>query len=374
MLDVSLSVSDFVALLNQTLEFAYPSVRIVGELANFRISKNKWLYFDLKDELANVKFFGTVFQLPGPLEDGLMLEVCGQPRLHPQYGFSLRVQSIKPVGEGSLKRAASLLETKLRAEGLFDESHKRSMPYPPTRIGLITSAEAAAYGDFMKILQQRWGGLEIDFIDTQVQGEPAVDQIIGAISHFNVAAHLPEVLVITRGGGSAEDLQVFNNEAVIRAIATSRVPTLLAIGHERDVSLAEQVADCRASTPSNAAELLVPDRQHQLQTLRGIKSQLSSQLGQRVVEAIKSLQDYRENFSNSLDSVIHQSRQQLNARAQLLAALAPQTILARGYAIVRKSGKAVTSGHQLKASDTIDVYLADAALGAVVKTVILQKG
>src|SRR5690606_31853852 len=123
-------------------------VTVVGELASFRVSKNRWVYFDLKDENASVKFFGTVYQLPGPLEDGLMVQVTGTPRLHPLYGFSITAQSLQPVGEGSLRRAAALLEAKLRSEGLFDDSRKRSLPYPPSRIGLITSGESAAYHDF----------------------------------------------------------------------------------------------------------------------------------------------------------------------------------------------------------------------------------
>src|SRR4051812_26943568 len=123
--DISFSVSDFVAVFNQTVEYAYPSVTIVGELANFRISKNRWVYFDLKDAYASVRFFGTVFQLPGPLEDGMLLQVRGVPRLHQLYGFSITVHFIQPSGEGAIKKAADLLQTKLAAEGLFDADRKR---------------------------------------------------------------------------------------------------------------------------------------------------------------------------------------------------------------------------------------------------------
>src|SRR2546430_7700305 len=117
--DLVFSVGEFVALLNQTLEYAYPNVTITGELANFKVSKNRWVYFDLKDEEATVRFFGTVYQLPGPLEDGMLLAVNGTPRLHPQYGFSVNVVNMRPMGEGSIKKAAALLEAKLAAEGLF---------------------------------------------------------------------------------------------------------------------------------------------------------------------------------------------------------------------------------------------------------------
>ena len=142
-----LPVSDFVAIVNQTLEMAIGSVAVVGELANFRVSKNRWVYFDLKDERSSIRCFGTVYMLPGPLEDGMMLEVRGTPRLHDQFGFSFNVQSIRPVGEGSLRKAAELLMAKLQEEGLFSDERKRSLPYPPQRIGLVTSAESAAYAD-----------------------------------------------------------------------------------------------------------------------------------------------------------------------------------------------------------------------------------
>src|SRR4051812_49173825 len=167
--DIAFSVSEFVAILNQTLEFAYPGVTVTGEIANFRVSKNRWVYFDLKDDNATVKFFGTVYQLPGPLEDGMMLAVRGTPKLHNLYGFSVNIMSMRPVGQGSIKKAAALLQAKLQAEGLFDPLRKRALPYPPTKVGLITSGESAAYRDFVKVLAARWGGIEITLIDVQVQ-------------------------------------------------------------------------------------------------------------------------------------------------------------------------------------------------------------
>jgi len=156
--NVVLGVSDFVALVNQTFEYAFSGVVIRGELANFRVSKNKWVYFDLKDDMATVRFFGTVYQLSGPLEDGMVLRVRGMPKLHPQYGFSITVQNISLEGEGTIKRAAELLQAKLTAEGLFAPERKRPLPYPPAKIGLVTSTESAAYADFIKILNARWCG------------------------------------------------------------------------------------------------------------------------------------------------------------------------------------------------------------------------
>jgi exodeoxyribonuclease VII large subunit len=279
---LTVSVSEFVDLVNQAYDIAFPSITIEGELANFRVSKNKWVYFDLKDEQASVKFFGTIYMLPGPLEDGMVLQVRGTPRMHPLYGFSVTAQAIRPVGEGAIKRASELLQAKLTAEGLFDLGRKRALPVIPERIGLIASRESAAYIDFMKIMNARWGGVEIQFIDVQVQGEVAPMQVVSALQQFNQLQSPPEVIVITRGGGSAEDLQAFSTEQVTRAVALSRIPTLVAIGHERDISLAELAADLRASTPSNAAELLVPDRQELLARLAELSRSMNIEIDNRL--------------------------------------------------------------------------------------------
>ena len=363
---VELGVSQFIALLNQTLEFAYPSVIITGELANLRISRNRWVYFDLKDDQASVKFFGTVYQLPGPLEDGLLLKVRGQPRLHNLYGFSVNVMTIQPAGEGSIRRAADLLRSKLAAEGLFDVARKRPLPYPPTRIGLIASRQSAAYADFIKVLDTRWRGVTIELIDVQVQGEVAPAQISVALEQFNALAQPPEVLVVIRGGGSAEDLAAFSSEPVTRAVAASRVPTLVAIGHEVDLSLAELAADRRASTPSNAAELLVPDRRQVLDGLQVTVSQME-QAGRRQVRAARlSLEQQAGQLEQVLEQVINQAKTGVANQSRLLAAFNPEAILRRGYAIVRYQGRAVRTARALSAGGIVEVQLADGAFQATV--------
>lgn len=371
--DITFSVSEFVAVLNQTLEYAYPSVVVTGELANFRVSKNRWVYFDLKDEGATVRFFGTVYMLPGPLEDGMMVAVRGAPRLHPQYGFSVTAQTIQPVGEGSIKKAAKLLEAKLAAEGLFDPERKRPLPYPPAHIGLITSGESAAYRDFIKIINARWGGLQITLIDVQVQGEASPLQVVRAIEQFNSLAVPPEVLVITRGGGSAEDLQAFSTEQVTRAVAASRIPTLVAIGHEVDISLAELAADQRASTPSNAAELLVPDRKALLAHLRTHKERLAHFAERAVHDAHQALRLERENLRGSVEQLVGQVRQQLSLRHQLLTAYDPQAALTRGYALVRKGRQYIRSGHDVAENDELQIRLSDAELTTLVKHITMKE-
>lgn len=362
--DIELSVSEFVAVLNQTLDFAYPDVVIVGELANLRVSKNRWVYFDLKDEFSSVKFFGTVTQLPGPLEAGMMLKVRGQPRLHNLYGFSVTVRTIQPVGEGSIRKAAELLKAKLTAEGLFDPARKRALPYPPQRIGLITSAESAAYADFMKIMNARWQGVEITVCDVQVQGDPAPGQIVAAIEQCNALPQPPEVLVLIRGGGSAEDLAAFSTELVTRAVAVSRIPTLVAIGHEIDVSLAELAADRHASTPSNAAELLVPDRQQALHTLAQARDQLSKYGARHIKIAQTRVLENTATLHQSIHEQLGKAEQRRRAQAQLLEAYNPQAILRRGYALVRQNGNVLRSTKQVERGAIVNIQLADGTFAA----------
>lgn len=370
--DITFTVSEFVAVLNQTLEYAYPNVTVTGELANFRVSKNRWVYFDLKDDQATVRFFGTVYQLPGPLEDGMLLAVSGMPRLHPLYGFSVNVTSMRPTGEGSIKKAAQLLEAKLRAEGLFDLDRKRPLPYPPAHIGLVTSAESAAYRDFVKVLGARWGGLKITLADVQVQGEASPAQIVAAIEQLNALGEPPDVLVVTRGGGSAEDLQAFSTEQVTRAVAASRIPTVVAIGHEVDISLAELAADQRASTPSNAAELLVPDRRAVLAGLEQARKQLARE-AQSAVDTVKAgLVLAANSLHERAASAALTARQQLQQKARLLAAYDPSAALQRGYALVRLDGALVHSGKQLKAGDDLRISLSDASVTASVKQVTME--
>lgn len=364
--DLILSVSDFVGVFNQTIEYAYPNVVIQGELANFRVSKNKWVYFDLKDEYSSVKFFGTIYQLPGPLEDGMMIQVRGNPRLHNLYGFSITVQTMQPVGEGSIKNAAALLEAKLAAEGLFDVERKRALPYPPKKIGLVASSESAAYHDFIKILNERWGGVEILLADVQVQGDAAVGQIVRALDYLNTHEEV-EVIVITRGGGSAEDLGAFSTEQVTRAVAGSRTPTIVAIGHEIDVSLAELAADQRASTPSNAAQLLVPDKRHVLEQLDSIQKSLGQLLSQNVTDARAVIELSSERLHNFVSRFMDQARQTLVLRHQVLLAFDPAAALKRGYAIIRNNEKIVRSTKDVNSGDTLFIEVSDGTIKAVME-------
>src|SRR5690606_27466470 len=262
------SVSDFVAITNQVLERAYPSVEIEGEVAEFKVNQNKYIFFNLKDEASSVGCFMMLWQLRLPIEDGMRVVVTASPKLTAWGKFSLTVKSIRPVGEGSLKKSFELLKAKLEKEGLFAVERKRPIPEMPDKVGVISSVQAAGCADFMKIADDRWGGVKFEVAQVQVQGSEAPDQMIRALKYFNEQAELPDVIVIIRGGGSADDLAAFNDELLVREVAGSRVPVLAGIGHEIDESLVDLAADLRAATPSNAAQLLLPDKAEIRRTVR----------------------------------------------------------------------------------------------------------
>lgn len=363
------SPSDFVGVLNQTLEYAYPLVTIEGELANVRVSRGKWVYFDIKDDHASVKCFGTVYMLPGPIEEGMLVRIVANPRLHALYNFSLNLQSITPVGEGSLKRAADLLFEKLSKEGLFEPTRKRPVPFAPASIGLITSRESAAYADFHKILNERWAGVRVYHQDVQVQGEQAIQDIVQAIDNMNQLPEPPEVLVITRGGGSADDLGAFGTEQVVRAVATSRIPTIVAIGHEVDTSLAELAADLRASTPSNAAQLLTPDKREVLASLREQRRGLGDALSARLQDSLQYVKDSRKDLLHLLEQAYSLAEQTLARQADLLDALNPEAALKRGYAVLRSKGTVIKSLKGLRVGEQLHITMQDGTAQATVDEV-----
>lgn len=329
------SVSDFLASVNQTLEFAYPAIEIEGEVASFKVNQNKYVFFDLKDTSSTVGCFMTVWQLRVPVEDGMKVIVRAVPKLTPWGKFSLTVQSIRPSGEGSLKKSFELLLQKLDKEGLFADDRKRSLPRIPRHIGVISSTGAAGYQDFITILNNRWGGMRVEVAHVQVQGDVAPDQMIRALKYFNTQETPPEVIVIIRGGGSADDLSAFNDELLVREIAASRVPTLVGVGHEVDVSLADMVADVRAATPSNAAQIIVPDKSEMMNVVKNARQRMIRYMEQAILAIEAQLGSQLEQILRNIDGTIADLEQRVSSTTQMLGAYHPYNILARGYAIVR---------------------------------------
>lgn len=389
------SVSDFIAHINDVLARAWESEELCveGEVSGFRISQGQWVNFDLKDEQGLVNIFMTVWQLRVPVEDGMKVRVYGSPRIYPKFGkFSLTASKVELVGEGALKKALAALKARLEAEGLFDASRKRTLPVFPNRIALIASRESAAYGDFIRVLKERWSGLEIDLYHVKVQGLGAPEDLIKAINLANKFSDKYDVLVMTRGGGSLEELMSFNDEYVVRAVHASKIPTLIGIGHERDLSLVELAADVRASTPTDCARRVVPDKNDILRELayrtEDVEKKIQNIITSRQELLSRSLKSPAIWLANQkqllsqlsslcgssvrqwLDSV--QDRLQTNVR--LLRSLDPKSVLVRGYAILTDGqGRAVTSLKALSKGDMIGFTLQDGAGTAQIKDLELHK-
>lgn len=325
--------SELIAVVNQTLEYAYDDVLLVGEVASFKVNQGKWVFFDLKDEESSVPCFMSLFQLRVPLEDGMKIVVRGVPKITKWGKFSFTVNAIQPVGEGSLKKAYELLKKKLSDEGLFAPEKKRKIPEDLTRLGVISSTQAAGYADFIKIINERWGGIKVQVAHTQVQGMDAPDQIIKALNYFNERGEV-QMIAILRGGGSADDLSCFNDEALVRAVAASKIPVICGIGHEVDESLCDLACDVRASTPSNAAEMLTPDRENMGYAVDMAVSRFGMIVINKIAEVQKSLGEKLEQMSSMIKLKIVEDRRILSQRIKMLQAMNPEKVLRQGYAIL----------------------------------------
>jgi len=300
-----LTVSELTRHIRSNLEQQFPSVWVEGEISNLRCPSSGHQYFTLKDKASQIRavlFRSQSERLKFGLQDGLEVLVFGRLTVYePRGDYQLLLEAVEPKGIGALQLAFRQLKSKLEAEGIFQDSRKRTLPAFPERIGVVTSPVGAALHDLLTIMHRRWPLAHVLIAPVSVQGGVAAGQVAAAIQMFN---HLSpqfgkvEVLIVGRGGGSIEDLWAFNEEQVVRAIADSRIPIVSAVGHETDVTLADLAADFRAPTPSAAAELVVPDcmlvkaqvRQHRIRLERAFKSLVSAltvriqQMSQRLPE------------------------------------------------------------------------------------------
>jgi exodeoxyribonuclease VII large subunit len=260
----AMTVSEVIAQINGFLREGLSNVWVRGEVSGFRgPAASGHCFFSLKDESGGatlrVKVFASDFRrIPFTLEDGLLVLARGTPDVYPDRGeLSLRIVEIQPSGVGALQLAFEQLKARLQAEGLFDVAKKRPLPLLPRRIGVVTSRHGAAFRDILKVLGTRFPNAHVTLYPCSVQGAEAPGQIVRAIRAFSRFPGSADVLIVARGGGSKEDLAAFNDEAVVRAVAASRVPVVSAVGHEVDVMLTDLAADVRAATPSQAAEIVV---------------------------------------------------------------------------------------------------------------------
>ena len=329
----AMTPTEFIAVTNQTLEYAYSSITLTGEVASFKVNQGKWVFFDIKDEQSSVACFMALWDLRMPIEDGMKVIVRGTPKVTKWGKFSFTVSKIQPVGEGSLKRSFELLKKKLTEEGLFNPEKKREIPKGLSKIGVISSTQAAGYADFIKILNARWGGMKVTVAHTQVQGMDAPEQIVRALKHFNERSEV-EAIVIIRGGGSADDLSCFNDENLVREIAASKIPVMTGIGHEVDESLADLAADVRASTPSNAAELLTYDREAMRARIKTDIDRVGNNLGYRINKMKDEQKEKVLQAMNVVSMRISNFKKELTNKIGVLNELNPEKVLKRGYAIL----------------------------------------
>lgn len=390
-----LSVSQITAQLKGLVEQEFGSVWVSGEISNFSRPQSGHCYLTLKDEAAQLRavvWRGTASRLKFDLHDGLEVVCRGRLDVYPPRGsYQLVIEKIEPLGVGALELALQKLRERLEKEGLFLADRKKPLPRFPRRIGVVTSPTGAAIRDFLEVLRRRWRGVEVLIFPTRVQGETAAEEIAAAINEANRLARPVDVLVVGRGGGSMEDLWCFNEEPVIRALAASRVPTISAVGHEIDVTLADLAADVRALTPSEAAELAVPSSEDFLggvraleQRMHGLAERMIQQLRDRVdwlasrpvferpEEAVRNLSRQIDDMDKRLHVSLKQNMQNQQSKlaglAGKLEVLSPLGVLSRGYSLTQtvKNEKVLTDSNDVRVGEELLTRL---AIGSVVSRV-----
>jgi len=377
-----LTVSRLLALLKETVEDNFVQVAVEGEISNLAQPSSGHLYFTLKDDKSQIRavMFRHVSRLlKFEIENGLQAVCRGHVSIYPQRGeLQLVVDALEPVGAGSLQLAFEQLKARLSAEGLFDESRKRALPAFPKRIGIVTSATGAAIHDMLRVFQKQDVGLDVEIWPVRVQGDGSAVEIADAISGFNERGNV-DVLIVGRGGGSLEDLWAFNEEVVARAIATSEIPVVSAVGHEVDFTIADFVSDVRAATPTAAAEQVIKGRLDLETHIDQLKLRLATQLRTRLellTERVFGLQRrlvspaqqlklwhhrYHEltgRLARSTEYFLEQKRSDVSDLAARLDILSPLKTLDRGYSIALKSdGSVIRQSDQVVTGDELQLKL-----------------
>ncbi len=377
---------------------------IRGELSNYKKYPSGHHYFTLKDgqsQLKCVMFRSSAMRLRFRPENGMMVQAAGRITVYPRDGvYQLYCVAMTPEGAGDLAVAFEQLKKKLAAEGLFDPAHKKPIPAYPHRIAIITSAAGAAVHDMLRIIRHRYPLAEVKLLPVRVQGEEAAGEIAAALDYAN-RYQLADLIITGRGGGSMEDLWAFNEEVVARAIYRSKIPVISAVGHEPDVTIADYVADLRAATPSNAAELCTPDQQDLRQKIAAAQTRMASLLSRQLkncrtqlelrknARVLQSPENYladrrqtldvlteklvrtmanrltkeagqlalfRQRLSTAENAVLAGERKRLETSAARLDAMSPLKVLSRGYSITENNrGAAIVSASSLHPGDHITI-------------------
>lgn len=368
------------------------NVSVEGELSNYKMYASGHCYFTLKDETASLK--GVMFKSRARLlrfqpENGMKVVATGEVSVYERDGaYQLYVERLLPVGAGELSVAFEQLKARLAAEGLFNEEHKKPLPPFPRTIGIVTSLSGAVLRDIYRVSKRRDANVRLVLYPTLVQGEGAAAEIAAAIRFFN-EKYPVDLLIVSRGGGSAEDLWAFNEEPVVRAIYDSVIPVISAVGHETDTTLSDYASDVRAATPSQAAELAVPETAALIRRIGECEMRLQKAVKSRLyyererVERLGGfflkrppqvlLAERRQRLDMAAEALDHGMRRALlekqhafQVAAEKLEMLNPLHVIRRGYSVVEKDGAAVRSVKELAAGDGILVRLADGSFDAVV--------
>lgn len=375
-----LKVSQVNQLIGQTLEQQFPSVWIQGEISNFIAHSSGHWYFSLKDPHAQIKsvmFKGNNRRVAFAPKNGTEVLVHGQITVYsPRGNYQILCSKMEAVGAGALQKIFEELKIKLKQEGLFDSQYKKKLPSHPKHIGIITSPTGAALRDILQILRRRFKGLKITLIPALVQGEEAPASLIQALKQ---AEQIPsmDTLILTRGGGSTEDLSVFNDETLARTVFKTKIPIISAVGHEIDFTICDFVADLRAPTPSAAAELVVKNRVDLLeqvskiekQLIQGIQLQIKwfkervNSLQKQMIHPKQLLQNYIQKTDEQaqklyqiIKHLILREKNSLKNKEQLLNSLNPKEIMKRGFCIVSNShGKVLSNVQNLKLKELISL-------------------
>lgn len=367
------------------------AVAVKGEISNYKLYPSGHHYFTLKDDGAALKcvmFRNYAMRLRFRPENGMKVVAAGNISVYARDGaYQLYCNTIIPDGVGDLHVAFEQLKAKLSAEGLFDPAHKKPIPKYPNTIGIITSSAGAAIHDMLRILSKRYPLCNVKLLPVRVQGEEAPGEIASAIAYAN-HHKLADLLIVGRGGGSIEDLWAFNDELVARAIYASEIPVISAVGHEPDVTISDYVADLRAATPSNAAELAVPDQNALRLSLDTTSTRMLNVLTNRLsalrkrletISAAPALQSANQ-YAKQRRDVLLQMESRLRSACYLrvskekhrfvslaakMDAMSPLKVLSRGYTVVRSAdNKWIRSVDQLAIGESVDVLFSDGALSA----------
>jgi exodeoxyribonuclease VII large subunit len=394
--DSPLSISQLTWFIKNTLERAVPRVWVEGEVSDLSQPSSGHCYFSLRDDQTQIRgviWRSTNERLPFELKDGMSIVCCGAIEVYPPRGtYQLVINRLQPQGIGPLQLAFQQMHQKLSAQGLFDAKHKRTLPTFPQRIGFVTSPSGAAVHDFLEASKDLWNDFQLTLIPARVQGEAAATDIVRGIRQAQKISPTLDVLIVGRGGGSMEDLWCFNEEAVVRAVRSSRIPTVSAVGHEIDITLSDLAADARALTPTHAAQLVLPNQAEISSRLVQLRRRMDATVRSRVLSLRQQLErlsqrsvlarphelhlhkrqlvdEWELRGRNAIWNLLQNRKERLAGMARAAEALSPLSVLSRGYSLTKLTSKEapLQSVDQVRPGDELETTLSNGRIISVVE-------